>query len=161
VQSRAAWSATGGGVIASVSGANTAALAIAAASAHSGVPVLLAFIFGAVALCGVYLLVSPLLRWWPFSGPSSVAELLDERIKAGRETRDRITFQPFGPLEAAGEASRWILRTANLLDEFYPAIADRLLLASGSSDAFSGQALVIQTINAKLGVLTKARESMP
>jgi hypothetical protein len=34
------------------------------------------------------------------------------------------------------------------------------MLASGDEGSFSGQALVIQTINAKLAVLTEARKSM-
>jgi hypothetical protein len=156
---RAAWSAAGG-VVASVSAANAAALAVAATPAHSGVAIWPAYLFGAVALCGLYLLVAPLLRWWPFRGPGSVAELLDERIREGRDARERIIRSPMESLEAAGELATWTLRTANLLHELHPAIADRFLLASADHNAFSGQALQIQTINAKLAVLTDARTGM-
>lgn len=143
--------------MAAVSGTNTVALAIAAASAHSGIPPWPAYIFGVITLCGIYVIAAPLVRWWPFTAPGSVADLLDERVRAGRDARERIIFQPMESLEAEGEAARWILRTANLLHDYYPAIADRFLLASGDDASFSGQALVIQTINAKLAVLTDAR----
>jgi hypothetical protein len=39
-------------------------------------------------------------------------------------------------------------------------IADRFLLASGNDASFSGQALLIQDINAKLAVLTEARTAI-
>jgi hypothetical protein len=42
----------------------------------------------------------------------------------------------------------------------YPAIADRFILASGDAGSFSGQALLSQTVNAKLLVLGQAREGM-
>jgi len=51
----------------------------------------------------------------------------------------------------------WNARTANLLQHHYPAILDRFLLASADPARFSGQALLIQSIDAKLAVLTEAR----
>ena len=57
----------------------------------------------------------------------------------------------------AAVAAEWTLRAANRLREHYPAIKDRFLPAAGNEENFSGQALVIQTINAKLAVPTDAR----
>jgi hypothetical protein len=48
----------------------------------------------------------------------------------------------------------------NTLHARYPAVADRFILASGDENSFSGQALLIQTLNAKLSVLGQAREGM-
>ena len=160
LDSRAAWSGAGVAVF-TVAGGAAITLAIAAASPNSGVSSFPAYIFGAVAFCGLYVLVAPLLRWWPFRAPGSVADLLDERIRAGREARERITYHQLGWVEEANEAARWILKTANLLHARYPAIADRFLLAEGNEDSFSGQALAIQTINAKLAVLADARTGVP
>jgi hypothetical protein len=149
-----------GGTVLTVSTGAAITVALAAAPRHSGISAWPAYVFGAVALCGLYLLVSPLLRWWPFAGPSSVADLLDQRIRAGRDARERITYHQLAPMEEAGEAATWVLKTANLLHDYYPAIADRFVLAEGDQNSFSGQALVIQTINAKLAVLTEARTAI-
>jgi hypothetical protein len=159
VENRTAWSAAGGTVMTVAAGA-AITVWLAAAPAHSGVSSWPAYVFSVVALGGAYLLVAPLIRWWPFRGPGSVADLLDERIRAGRDSRERITYQQLKPLEEARVAAEWMLRTANLLHEHYPAIADRFLLASGDEGSFSGQALLIQNINAKLAVLSEARKGM-
>jgi hypothetical protein len=159
MDSRSAWSAAGG-VMLVVSATCAITLLVAAAPAHSPVSVGPAYVFGGIALLGLYLMASPLLRWWPFGGPGSISELLDARIRAAREVRERVIFEPLAGVEAAGEVAGWILRTANLLAERHPAIADRFLLASGNAAAFSGQVLLIQDINAKLAVLTEARTAI-
>ena len=156
---RAAWSAVGAAVMTVAAGA-AVTLWLAAAPAHSGVSSWPAYVFAIMALAGAYLLVAPLLRCWPFTAASSIAGLLDECIRAGRDVRERITYQRLKPLEEAGEVAHWTLRTANLLHAHYPAIPDRFLLASGDEGSFSGQALLIQTLNAKLSVLGEAREGM-
>jgi hypothetical protein len=74
--------------------------------------------------------------------------------------RERITYQQLEPLDEAGAVAQWTLRTANVLHARYPAIADRFILASGDAGSFSGQALLSQTVNAKLLVLGQAREGM-
>jgi hypothetical protein len=160
VTDRAAWS-TAGGVVLTVAAGAAITVGLAAAPAHSGVASWPSYVFGVVALAGLYVLVAPLAGWWPFAAPGSVAQLLDERIRAGRDARERIIYNALKPLEEAGEAGLWILRTANGLHEHYPAIADRFLLASGDESQFSGQALLIQNLNAKLAVLTEARQGIP
>jgi hypothetical protein len=159
VDNRGAWS-TAGGVLFGASLGSAVTLAVAAAPARSGVASWPAYVFGGIALLGLYLLVAPLARSWPFARPGSAAEVIDRCIRAGREARERITYERLAPLRAAGEAAEWTLRTANLLHDYYPAAADRFVLASGDESSFSGQALLIQTINAKLTVLTDARTGL-
>jgi hypothetical protein len=156
---RAAWSAVGAAVM-TVSAGAAVTLWLAAAPAHSGVSSWPAYVFAIAAVAGAYVCIAPLLRFWPFTAPSSIAGLLDECIRTGRDARERITYQQLKPLEEAGEVAQWTLRTANLLHSHYPAIADRFLLASGDEGSFSGQALLIQTLVAKLSVLGEAREGM-
>jgi hypothetical protein len=153
---RSAWSAAGG-VVALVSGTNAIALAIAGDAAHSRIPLAFPYVFGAIALASMYLLLAPLLSWWPFRGPASVAHLLDILIRQGHEARERLLQARVQPLDAATVAAEWTLRSANRLHDNYPAIMDRFLLAAGTEESFSGQALLIQTINAKLDVLINAR----
>jgi hypothetical protein len=153
---RGAWSAVGAAVMTVAAGAAVTTW-LAAAPARSGVSNWPAYVFAVVALAGAYLLVAPLTRCWPFTAPSSIPGLLDECIRAGRDARERITYEQLKPLEEAREVAQWTLRTANRLHAHYPAIADRFLLASGDESSFSGQALLIQTVNAKLSVLGEAR----
>jgi hypothetical protein len=115
---RAAWSAVGAAVMTVAAGA-AVTLWLAAAPAHSGVSSWPAYVFAIMALAGAYLLVAPLLRCWPFTAASSIAGLLDECIRAGRDVRERITYQRLKPLEEAGEVAHWTLRTANLLHAHY------------------------------------------
>ena len=155
-ESHTAWSAAGG-VVLTVAATAAITVSVAAAPANSGISTWPVYVFGLVAVAGLYLLVAPLARWWPFAAPGAAAQFLDDRIRAGRDVRERITYYKLKPLEEAGEVGLWILRTANLLHEHYPAIADDFLLASGDESQFSGQALLIQNVNAKLAVLTEAR----
>jgi hypothetical protein len=82
-----------GAAVLTVSAGAAITLAIAAASPHSGVSSLPAYIFGAVAIISLYILAAPLLRCWPFTAPGSVADLLDERIRASREARERMAYR--------------------------------------------------------------------
>ena len=107
------------------------------------------------------MLFAPLLQWVPFSGPAPDPEMLDEQIRAGRDAREEIIRESLSSLDAAGVAAAWTLVVANRLHTQYPAIADEFLLAAGNHEAFSGQALLVQTINAKLAVLTEARKRVP
>jgi hypothetical protein len=159
MDARAAWSAAAG-VVTAVSGTNAVGWSVGAAAAHSPLPVWPAYVFGAMSLGGLYCVVAPLLRLWPFRGIRSVRELLDDYIRRGREARDRIIYRRLDDLAAAGEAAEWTLRTTNGLHARFPAITDAFLLAAGNHQAFSGQALIIQTMNAKLAVLTSARTGL-
>jgi hypothetical protein len=61
---------------------------------------------------------------------------------------------------ATREAAEWTLVTSTHLHDGFPAIADEFLFATGNPDAYSGQALVIQTLNAKMAVLNEARTGL-
>jgi hypothetical protein len=143
-----------------VSVAAATTVAVAAAPRHSGVAIWPAYAFGVISVGGLYLLLSPLLRWWPFAGPASVGDLLDQQIRAGRDARERIIYGRLDSMAEASEAAAWTLATANLLHVNCPAIADNFLFAAGDQRSFSGQALLVQTVNAKLAVLTAARTGL-
>jgi hypothetical protein len=61
---------------------------------------------------------------------------------------------------AARVAAEWTLRTANLLDQHYPTLADEFILATGEDETFSGQALAVRTLAVKLNVLAQARKGL-
>lgn len=143
-----------------MSGTNAVAWAFGATAAHSPLPVWPAYVFGALTVCGLYCVVGSLVPVWPFRRFQSVAELLDDYIRQGRDARERITHEGLESLDAAGVVAHWTLRTANGLHVRFPAIADEFLLAAGNDQAFSGQALQIQTMNAKMAVLGKARKGL-
>jgi hypothetical protein len=135
--------------------------AVGASTAHSPLPMWPAYLLGVVGLGGFYVLFAPLVRLRPFRnlvvGP---AALLDECIRLGRETRDHIIYNGLDEWEWAREAATWTLQTANGLHDGFPACADEFLLASGDAANFSGQALVINTLNAKMSVLKEARKGL-
>jgi hypothetical protein len=156
---RAAWSAAGWAIFA-FAGTNAIGWLAGASAAHSPLPHWPAIIFGAFALGGFYLALAPLLRLSPFEGPRSVPEVLDNAIRAGREARERLVEEQLTGFDAAAVAAEWTLRVGNQLHRSFPAIADEFVLAAGDQNAFSGQALLIQTINAKMAVLAKARTGL-
>lgn len=156
---RAAWSAAGWAIFA-FAGTTAIGWLLGASPADSPLPQWPAIVFGVFALAGVYLGLAPLLRVRPFQGPRSVPELLDNAIREGREARERVTLEKLSPLDAAAVAAEWTLQVGHQLHRRYPAIADEFVLAAGDQSAFSGQALLIQTINAKMAVLTKARTGL-
>jgi hypothetical protein len=154
---RMAWSGAGG-VIAATSGTNAVAWAIGAASANSPLPSWPAFMFGIAALVGVYLLVAALGRLWPLNRLSMTpAEVLDEHIRSGRQARRDALELDEEP--AARILGRWESTTLDALDRNYPLVAERFLGARGDDENLSGQALVVNTIATKVGVLESARES--
>jgi hypothetical protein len=159
VSNRAAWSAAGGVVL--VCCASNAVVWIGAAAVpRSGLPGWPAAAFGVAAVAGLYGLIAPLVGLPPFRGFGSVAELLDACIREGRDARERILREPLDDWGIARETATWTLQTANRLHESFPAIADAFLLAAGDESRFSGQALAIQRVNAKLAVLINARTAL-
>jgi len=159
MESRAPWSAAGG-VVAVVFLPNAVAWASAAAPAHSALPVWPVYVFGLLGLCGLYCLIASLVPLWPFGRVRSVPELLDDYIRHGHEARERLIQERLEPLDGAAVVAEWTLRTANGLRARFPAIVDEFVLAAGNDQAFSGQALQIQHVNAKLDVLTRARKGL-
>lgn len=154
---RQAWSAAGG-IVAVLAGTNAVAWAVGTSAPASPLPVWPAIAFAFMAVLGVYVLLSALVRWRPFNRLSlPPGEILDACIREGREAREEIVHNSMDTWKSARVAGEWTLRTSNALHEGFPAIVDRFLLASGNPDAFSGQALHIQTINAKIDVLTGTR----
>ena len=160
VDRRAAWGTVGVAVIATC-GANAAAWAIGAAAQESHLASWPAYVFGGIALCALYLTIATLCKWWPFNRlVMAPAELLDDCIRRGRDARERIIYEQLEDWEAAREAAAWTLRTANLLHEHYPAVADEFLLATGEEQHFSGQALAVRTLAVKIDVLANARKGL-
>jgi hypothetical protein len=159
VGERTAWSAAGGAV-AAVAGTNAATWAVAAYAAHSPLPRWPAYTFGLLAVLALYVLIASLVPLPPFGRIRSVPELLDEYIRDGQDRRDRIVTESLSGMDAAAVGAEWMLVVANGLRARFPAIKDEFLLASGDEGSFSGQALLIQTINAKLRVLRDARKGL-
>lgn len=117
---RAAWVGLGGVVIATC-GTNAAAWAVGAATAGSHLPLWPAYMFGALALGGVYITASALAGWWPLHRLSMApAELLDNCIRQGMAVRERVVYQELDSWQAASEAAEWTLYTSNRLHEHYP-----------------------------------------
>ncbi len=118
------------------------------------------YAFAALGALGLYCLVASLVPLWPFVRIRSVPELLDDSIRQGREARERIRQERLGGLEAASVAAEWTLRVGNALSRRFSAIVDECILAAGNDQHFSGQALLIQTLNAKMDVLGNARKGL-
>ena len=143
-----------------MAGTNAVAWAVGATATGSPLPAWPAYAFGVLAGVGLYTLVASLVPLWPFGRVQTVAELLDDYIRRGRDARERILSEPLERFEAAGVVAEWVLRTSNGLHERFPAIADEFLLASANEQAYSGQALQIQIIVQKMAVLSKARKGL-
>ena len=160
MDNRGAWS-TAGGVVALVGVPAAAGWAVGASAEHSPLPVWPTYVLGFIGLCGLYVVFAPLLRLWPFRKLAlPPAELLDECIRLGRDTRERVIYNGLDEWECAREAATWTLQTANRLHAGFPASADEFLLASGDADNFSGQALLVNTLNTKMAVLKEARQRL-
>jgi len=112
-----------------MSGTNAVAWAVGATAANSSLPAWPAYVFGVMTLVALYMLGAALGRAWPFHRLRlAPAELLDDCIRRGRDARARIIHERLDSWEAAREAADWTLRTANLLHEQFPAIADESCL---------------------------------
>lgn len=83
--------------------------------------------------------------------------LLDDLIRAGQDVRELIVQERMGDEEARSAARSWVDRALRTLGEQFPAYADEFRVAAGDHESFSGQALVIRTINVKLEVVKQAR----
>jgi hypothetical protein len=146
--------------MATICGTNAVAWAIGAATPNTHLPIWPAVLLGAVALAGAIVLVTALLRVWPFRYLAiAPAQALDDCIRRGRDARARITYDELDVWQVAREAATWDLYTANRLHRHYPAIADRFRLASGDEKHSSVQA-AISTLDAKLAVLSEARTQL-
>jgi hypothetical protein len=161
---RAALSAAGG-VVVVVAGANAGAWAAAAGAKESPLPWWPAILFCGIAVLGLLLMFAALLRWWPFRGLArSPAEVLDDCIRRGRDVRDQLIYVEIESWDASGVAGEWMLRTANLLHDHYPAILDRFLATAAPMEHEHGDwqpAPPALTVEAKLDVLSKARTALP
>jgi hypothetical protein len=144
-----------------MTGTNAVAWAVGSTAAKSALPLWPAFIFGVMTLLALYVLGAALARWWPFHRLAlAPADLLDDCIRRGRDTRESIVRERLDSWQAAREAAAWTLRTANLLHEHFPAIADEFLLATGEEEHHSDQALAVRTLAVKLNVLAQARKGL-
>jgi hypothetical protein len=83
---------------------------------------------------------------------------LDRQIRRGLEARDRIVEQEMDEQQAEAEYERWFRPARKVLHRHHPSYENRFMLADADSTSFSGQALVIVRLNAKLAVLQTARE---
>lgn len=147
--------------MAALTGTNAVAWAVGSTAANSTLPLWPAFIFGAMTLLALYVLGAALARLWPFHRLAlAPAELLDGCIRSGRDARERLIRDSLDSWAAARVAAEWTLRTANLLDQHYPALADEFILATGEDETFSGQALAVRTLAVKLNVLAQARKGL-
>jgi hypothetical protein len=114
-----------------------------------------------MAIVGLVVAVTAGLRVWPFHWLAvTPAELLDDCIRRGRDTRARIVYEELDSFEAANAAAEWTLYTSNRLDRHIPALADHFTQARGDDGALSGQALTINTVAEKLRVLAAFRRQI-
>ena len=144
-----------------MSGTNAVAWAVGATTANTSLPLWPGYVFGAMALVGLYVLGASLGRKWPFHRlVVAPAEMLDDCIRRGREARENIVGERMDSVMAARKASLWTLMTSVLLHEHFPALADEFMLAAGDEQHFSGQALTVQTLAVKLDVLSQARKGL-
>lgn len=157
-----------------VSGTNAVAWATASAAPHSALPPWPAYAFGGIALAGLYAALASLARIWPFGALRSPSEVLDERIRLGRDARERIGRLGLSDHDAQVEYVRGFTRTGAALERYVPAVVDDFMLAdvddpltARSSDSASAikhpasrQARHLRLIDAKLDVLTGARREM-
>ena len=152
---------TASGVVATVCGTNAAAWAVGAAGTESHLPAWPAYIFGAMAIIGVFVAVTAGMRVWPFHWLTvSQEELLDDCIRRGRDARARIIYEGLDSFDAADEAAEWMLYTSNRLDRHIPALADHFLQAEGDQERLSGQALIVNSVAAKIKVLAAFRRDI-
>jgi hypothetical protein len=144
-----------------MAGTNAVAWAVGAGAKDSPLPWWPSIAFGALAILGLLVMLSALLRLWPFHrlAPAPAA-LLDDCIRRGRDAREQIIRGGLDSWAAARVAAEWTLRTANLLHQHYPAAADEFLLAAASEDEYSGQALAIRSLAVKIEVLSVARKGL-
>lgn len=144
-----------------MSGTNAVAWAVGASTPHSSLPSWPAYAFGVMTLAALYVLGAALTRIWPFHRLAlTPAELLDDCIRGGLDTRAQVMHGRLDGWEVEGEAAAWTLRTAKLLHEQFPAVVDEFLAATGDEQQLSGQALTVQTLAVKLAVLAAARREL-
>ena len=140
-------------------GSNAAAWYLAAVTPRSGVPIWPVYLFVALAVVGFYCVIAPLRRCWPFRGPRSAVEMLDERIVRGHELRRRITLTGSDHMEVGQWVWAWTLETATALQRWFPSALDEFFAAQGSQQQFYGSRLALATLNARVIVLQNARGS--
>jgi hypothetical protein len=158
VDNRAAWSAAGG-IVTVVCAPNAVAWGVAAST--TTLPTWPAWVFGVLALLGLYLAGAALARIWPFHRLALLpAELLDDCIRLGQDAREHIMRDELNEWETARVAATWTFVTAERLNAGFPAIADEYILATGEAEGLSGRKRVVALINGKLAVLKQARTGL-
>jgi hypothetical protein len=159
---RIAYSAAGG-TIAATSGTSAVAWVVGATAANSSLPLWPAFIFSAITLIALYMLGATLARWWPFQRLAlAPAELLDDCIRQGRALRERIHYEESDGWAATRDVTEWMLVTANLLHQHFPAIADDFLLAHPEDGTpYDESRPAIRALASRIELLARARKELP
>ena len=112
---------------------------------------------GAAAL----LFIAAVYVWTtPPSAQGREREVLDGLIRDGQAVRERIVQRELSDDDAREAGESWSQRVTPVLAEHFPAYVDAFRLARGDPEHFSGQALAIRTINAKLDVLRRAHQDV-
>lgn len=157
---RTAWSAIGG-VLLTASAPNMAAWLVAATTKGSALPIWPAYIFGGLSLCGLYILIAAMARWWPFSYlKRSPAQVMDDCIRAGDELRDKLLSAYPGNETAMQELSDFTLDYGRHLRQVYPSIARNFVTASGTIMPSISQDGFIASLDTKLEVIIGARKGL-
>jgi len=130
-----------------------------AAAPRNGLPLWPAYVFCALTLAALYFVFAPLRRCWPFRGPRSAVEMLDESIISGHELRRRITLAGSDHVEVGQWVWSWTLETATALQRWFPSVLDEFFAAHGSQQQFHGSRLALATLNARVIVLQNARRA--
>jgi len=159
VDDRATWSAAGG-VVMTVCATNAVAWLSGTAAAHSPFPTWPVYVFGAMALGGLYVMVAALTRRWPLHRLAvAPAELLDECIRRGHEVRTQLVYDQLDYWAATRIVVGWVYITTMRLGQHFPAIMDEFGAASPGVP-ISDHASLIGSVNAKLTVLADARKGL-
>jgi hypothetical protein len=159
VDQRAAWG-TAGGVVTATTGTNAAAWAVGATASGSHLPLWPAYVFGAMAVVGLYVVVAVLLGWWPLNRlPLAPAELLDDCIRSGQTVRERITYEAMDNWGATRLAVAWCLGVGVRLRAHFPALADEFQSAA-PPDPVSTKESLVPYLNTKISVLAEARKGL-
>ncbi len=146
-----------------MSGTNAVAWAVGATADKSSLPLWPTFIFGGMALIALYVLGAALARRWPFHRLAlAPAELLDNCIRRGRDLRERIHYDESDSWSATQDVTEWMLTTANLLHQHFPAIADDFLLAHPEDGTpYDESRPAIRALASRIELLTRSRKELP
>jgi hypothetical protein len=158
---RIAWSAAGG-TAATLSGTSAVAWAVGASADKSSLPLWPAFVLGGITLIALYVLGAALTRSWPFHHLAlAPAELLDDCIRRGRDLRELIHCEDPDGWEASRDVAEWMLVTANLLHEHFPAVADEFLLAHPTDGTpYDESRPAVRALASRVELLTRARKEL-